>query len=49
MRVDHRGLHIFMAEQFLHFPDIDPGHQQVRRETVTQSVHAGVFVDICFF
>ena len=38
MRVDHRGTHIGMAEQFLHRPDVVPRFEQVGGETVPETV-----------
>jgi hypothetical protein len=35
VRINHRRLDILVAEQFLYFPDIDAGLEQVRGETVT--------------
>jgi hypothetical protein len=34
VRVNHRGGHVYVAEQFLDGPDVVAGLQQVRRERV---------------
>lgn len=34
MRIDHCGLHAFMAKQFLHLSNIHPLHQQMGGKTV---------------
>lgn len=41
MRVDHRGGHIGMAEQFLHGANVAAGLQQVGGETVAQRMRRG--------
>ena len=43
MRIDHRRFNILVAEQLLHFPDIDAVHEQMCRETVAQRMHGRVF------
>ena len=40
MGVDHGGLHIAVAQQFLHGADIVAIFQQVRRETAPERVRA---------
>jgi hypothetical protein len=38
VRVDHRGRHIRVAEEFLHGPDVVSGLEQVGRERVPQRI-----------
>ena len=38
VRVDHRGQHIFVTEQFLHSADIIPVFQQMSSKTVAERV-----------
>src|SRR5690606_8051804 len=40
MRVDHRGLHVRMPEQFLNRTDVVPRFEQMRGEGMSQRVHA---------
>ena len=47
VRVDHRGLHVFVSEEFLDGPDVVSGHQQVSGEGVAESVAAHSLVDPC--
>ena len=45
VRVDHGGLDVGVAEQFLHGADVGAGLQQIRGEGVTQPVMVQRFVD----
>ena len=38
VRVDHRGLHILVAEQLLHRADVVPGLEQMRDKAMTEGV-----------
>jgi len=41
VRVDHRGAHVAVAEQFLDRPDVIAGFEQMRRKRVTKRVARG--------
>ena len=43
VRVDHGRLHIRVAEEFLHSPDIIPGFEEVGGERVAERMAGGVF------
>ena len=45
MGVNHRGLYVRVAEQFLHATNVVAGLQQVRGETMTQSMGRGRLED----
>jgi len=45
MRINHRRLHIFVAQQFLHRPDIVALLEEVRRETMPEGMAADAFVE----
>jgi hypothetical protein len=47
MRIDHRRLHIVVAQQLLHRPDIVALLQQMRRKTVPKGMAAGAFGKPC--
>ena len=44
MGVDHRGAHLFVAQQFLHRPDVRTAFQQVCGERMAERVGAGLLV-----
>lgn len=46
--VNHGGLQICVAEQFLNGPDVVVGRQQMAGEAVAQSVRRGAFGDLSF-
>jgi len=43
MRVDHRRLHVRVAEKFLHRADVVPGFQQVCGKRVAEAMAGSVF------
>jgi hypothetical protein len=47
MRVNHRCLHIFVTQQFLHGPDIVPLREQMRRKAVPKGMTTDVFGSLC--
>jgi hypothetical protein len=47
MGIDHGRLHVVVAEQLLHDPDVVPRLQKVRREGVAKSERAGWLRDLC--
>jgi hypothetical protein len=47
MRVNHRRLHIFVTQQFLHSPDIVALLEQMRRKTVAKGMTTAAFDDLC--
>jgi hypothetical protein len=50
MRVNHRRLHIFVTQQFLHGPNIVAlleQMQQMRRKTVAKGMTTDAFGDLC--
>jgi len=40
VRVDHGGLDVLVAEEFLHGADVVAGHEQVRGKAVAERVRA---------
>jgi len=44
MGVNHRGAHIFVAQQFLHRPDVRTAFEQVRSKRMAERVGAGLLV-----
>ena len=49
VRVDHRRGDVFMAEQFLHSPDVIAGFQQMGGEAVPERMTTDGFVDLGHF
>jgi hypothetical protein len=47
MRIDHRRLHIVVAQEFLHRPDIIALLEQMRRKAVPQRVTTHAFGEPC--
>src|SRR6056297_1737596 len=45
VRVNHRGAHIRVPEQLLDGPNIRPGLEQMRRETVAEGVAGNRFAE----
>lgn len=48
MGVDHGGLHILVAEEFLDGADVVAGHEEMGRETVAEGVRAHLLCNLCF-
>jgi hypothetical protein len=46
MGINHGGRYVGVAEQVLHRPNITARLEEMGRETVTQSVRRGRFVDL---
>jgi hypothetical protein len=47
MRIHHRRLHIFVAQEFLHRPDVVALLEQMRRKAVPQGVTTDAFGEPC--